>query len=104
MTAPIYRDHRGRFVSLPIEARAKLAAMGAKPPMPTLRKRAPKAVPWADQMVVDTANLLRARAGMPPTLRLGKDGKIYCDAIYRPVRKSWLERALTWFTWNRSRA
>jgi hypothetical protein len=28
----------------------------------------------------------------------------HCDAIYRPKRLSWLERALTWFTWNRSRA
>jgi hypothetical protein len=37
MTAPLYRDSRGRFVSLPIAARAKLAAIGAKPPIPILR-------------------------------------------------------------------
>jgi hypothetical protein len=87
MTArkPIYRDSHGRFVSLPPEARAKLEAMRT----PTL------------------TNVVEVKADMVRVIRDRLEREFsgpYCDEIYRPQRKGWLERALHWFTWTRSRA
>jgi len=98
VTAPIYRDAHGRFISLPPEARAKLDAMRGRPTFAGPGPIVSGVVKIKPEDVEKIKREWEAAAGP------GFLSPLYDDAIYRPERKSWLERALTWFTWNRSRA
>lgn len=80
-----FRDERGRFAHASPKVRAGLEAMR---------------IHRAEDAALDVL-----RPVPPPNRIVRSDGRHYYeDAIYRPERKGWIERALTWFTWNRSRA
>lgn len=87
-----YRDERGRFAHASPEVRAGLEAMqgtrivGVSGP-------------------IDITRIVSLGPFHPPAAsKFDPEPAPYCDEIYRPKKIGWLERALQWFTWNRSRA
>ena len=83
----LYRDELGRFVSASVKIQEAMAAMRGQPV--TVQRLFTMGMDGKVQVIE-----------YPPTESLfpmpDPPMQVYCDAIYRPERKSWLERFRNW--------